>query len=53
MAHLMGSWSVWLRDGVKGESGKEDYRGILAKMEGWGEAWARARNMKPQRPDEK
>ena len=58
MSGLMGSWSVWLRDGVTvgtegDDAGKEgmDYRGILAKAEAVLERYLKSRGVKPAVPD--
>lgn len=57
MSGLMGSWSVWLRDGVTvgtegADAGKEgmDYRGLLAKAEVVLERYLRRRGVKPAAP---
>lgn len=53
MAGLMGSWSVWTRDGVtEDEKGRQgmDYRGFLAKGEAFMEAYLRRRGVKPSVP---
>ncbi|KAI5810973.1 mitochondrial PGP phosphatase-domain-containing protein [Peziza echinospora] len=44
MANMMGSWSIWIRDGVKGrvEMGeKAHYRGVFAGVERGLEGWMR------------
>ncbi|KAK2740658.1 hypothetical protein FQN57_006028 [Myotisia sp. PD_48] len=53
MAGLMGSWSVWVREGVRhdlsGEQGR-DYRGVLAKAERHLERYLRRRGVGPSIP---
>lgn len=51
MAGMMGSWSVWCKEGVfeEGEKGKVD-RNFLEKMEVWIEKYLSGRGMKAPLP---
>ena len=52
MAGMMGSWSVWCKEGVfeEGESGKAD-RNVLEKMEVWIEKYLSGRGMRAPLPN--